>query len=134
MTTIKVSDIATLVRDEAIKLKKLITLRQTLNLNLSNRITENIYDQLTGSCENPQAINLLNKCTQPYSSDLFIFKSPRQNTFDYKRTQPLFSPLEIFCWYATNTQLEIVQKYLKNEVSEIYFDKFISSLKLKTKK
>jgi len=134
MTTIKVSDIISLVRDEAVKLKKLITLRQTINLNLNNRITENIYDQLTGSSENNQAINLLNKCTQPYSSDLFLFKSPRQNSFDYKRTQPVFSPLEIFCYYATNDQLEVIHKYLRNEISELYFDKFISSLKIKTKK
>lgn len=128
---IKISDITSLVKDEVIKLKKLITLRQISNLNLSNRITENVYDQLTGSSENVQAINLLNRCSKPYSSDLMIFKSPNQKNFNYKQKIPVFSPLEIFCWYATNAQLEIVHKYLKNEVSEIYFGKFISSLKLK---
>lgn len=129
MTNINVNDIASLVRDEVIKLKKLITPRQASKLSLQNRITENVYDQLTGDSCSQTAIYLLNKSAKPYSADLNQLKLPDHSNFDRKYNKNLFSPLEIFCHHATDTQLKFVHKYLQNKSDDNYISRFFNSIK-----
>lgn len=131
MTKITVNDISTLVREEVIKLKNIITAKQASKLNLKNLCMENIYDKLTGDSTSLEAIRLLNKCAKPYSGDMNVLKWPNYNNFDQKYTQNLFSPLEIFCYIANNSQLKIVIGYLQGNVTDLYLNRFFNSLKRK---
>lgn len=123
------SDITLLIRDEVINLRKEITVKQAKKLSLKNRITENIYDQLTDNDSN-EAIRLMNKCTKPYSSDLKKLIKPKLNKF-LKNQEDAFSALEIFCYHATDIQMLCVHKYLQGNMSEKDFIKFVSLLKYK---
>jgi len=129
MTQLHVNDIILLVKEEVIKLQKLITIKQAQKLKIS--IFENVYDQLTGDSQSQHAIQLLNQCAIPYSKDLFKRIPTNAKNFNRKRIDTLFSPLEIFCQLATPSQLEIIHKFLQHKVDIVYFKRFINSLNFK---
>ncbi len=122
-----INEFAILVRSEAIKLKTLINPKQAAKLKFS--ISDNIYDQLTGNSESKESINLLNKCTTPYSSNLYLRVKTDNASFDIKNKANTFSALEVFCQLATPSQLKFVHDYLKGNLTDVNFSRFIHSLK-----
>ncbi len=94
-----------LVVQEALKLRKYAKKSERAKLNFwyldSHSTLSCIYGQMTGNCHSPRAVQLLNKCTVPYSKEVFC-----NNKYDYYRKSDQkefirsdirdFSPIEYY--------------------------------------
>jgi len=116
-----------LVKQEAKNLKKFATKRELDKLNFDRLVPENaercIYGQMTGSCWNGRAIQLIEKsCSRVYNEgqegnslrDCKLNGSPKK-----KQRHSYYSPIEVFIYKDGNMENganERLIKYLKGEI------------------
>jgi hypothetical protein len=127
MKEISLKEVAPLAKEEAIKLKPLLTSKQTHSLHFKTSFIAGIYDLLCEDSESNEAIRLLNKVAKPFSADLARHSYPDHSNFDRKFTKNLFSPLEIF-WHLAVKENKFVISFLKDDINEKQFIKLMDNI------
>lgn len=98
-----------LVIEEATKLKQHATKEELNNLNFEtfhpNTPHRCIYGQMAEECRSDRSLELLNKCTVPYSTSLDKYNDEVER--DFKGRYSGFSPIEFYIcrWNAKNKTL-----------------------------
>jgi hypothetical protein len=92
-----------LVVEEALNIRKYATKEEMKRLNFARLCPTNqnlcVYGHLTGDCHNIRAIELLDKCTRPYTESIhhiLNFKKSRQKVFNNEGGHRDFSPIEYY--------------------------------------
>lgn len=109
-----------LVIEEATNLKEYATKKELERLDFNyldpNTPHRCIYGQITGNCFNERAIELLNKCTNPYSRGLFL---PSKSTeLDFDTISRDFSPIELYISLGLSNK-RILIDFLKGDLETL---------------